>query len=131
MDHAAFGVQLLFEGENPMIRRFLEEDAYDEIIRTAIAKHSDFKLEGLCDERTLFHARLIRDADKLDNCRVKLVESVEAMIGMDETEAGKGKISPAVWESCQKRESVLSADRKTGVDYWVSYIAQYYDLNFP
>lgn len=30
-----------------------------------------------------------------------------------------------------KKESVLSADRKTGVDYWVSYIAQYYDLNFP
>lgn len=131
MDHAAFGVQLLFEGEKPMIRRFLEEDAYDEIIRTAIAKHSDFKLEGIRDERTLFHARLIRDADKLDNCRVKLVESVEAMIGMDETEAGKGKISPKVWASCLKRESVLSADRKTGVDYWVSYIAQYYDLNFP
>ena len=25
MDHAAFGVQLLFEGENPMINRFIED----------------------------------------------------------------------------------------------------------
>ena len=29
-----------------------------------------------------------------------------------------------------RRESVLSADRRTPVDYWVSYIAQYYDINF-
>lgn len=131
MDHAAFGAKLLFEGKKPLIRRFLAEDCFDDIIHTAIAKHSDFKLEGIEDERTLLHARLIRDADKLDNCRVKIVESVETMIGMDEEEAGKGSISPKVWESCLKKESVLSADRKTGVDYWVSYIAQYYDLNFP
>ena len=24
----------------------------------------------------------------------------------------------------------MSADRVTAVDYWVSYVAQYYDLNF-
>ena len=48
----------------------------------AIARHSDFRLEGIQDERTLFHAKMIRDADKLDNCRVKLVDSVEAMIGV-------------------------------------------------
>ena len=131
MDHAAFGTKLLFEGKTPMIRHFLENDCYDEIIHTAIAKHSDFRLEGIQDERTLLHARLIRDADKLDNCRVKIVDSVETMIGMSEEEAGKECISPKVWESCMKKESVLSADRKTGVDYWVSYIAQYYDLNFP
>ncbi|WP_373212003.1 HD domain-containing protein [Ruminococcus sp. 5_1_39BFAA] len=131
MDHAAFGAKLLFEGEKPMIRRFVREDCFDEIIHTAIAKHSDFKLEGIADKRTLLHAKLIRDADKLDNCRVKLVESVETMLGMDKEAAGKGKISPKVWESCMKKESVLSADRQTGVDYWVSYVAQYYDVNFP
>ena len=45
MDHAAFGVKLLFDGENPMIRRFLADTCYDEIIYAAIAKHSDFRLE--------------------------------------------------------------------------------------
>ena len=33
-------------------------------------------------------------------------------------------------ESCLKKEAVLSPDRVTSVDYWVSYVAQYYDLNF-
>ncbi|MDO4339081.1 MAG: HD domain-containing protein [Eubacteriales bacterium] len=131
MDHAAFGAKILFEGTHPMIRRFVEGDSLDAIIHTAIAKHSDFKLEGITDPRTLLHAKLIRDADKLDNCRVKLVEPVEAMLGMTEEEAGEGKLSPRVWESCMKKESVLSADRQTGVDYWASYVAQYYDVNFP
>lgn len=130
MDHAAFGAQLLFEGENPMIRRFLPTAEYDEIIHTAIAKHSDFKLEGIEDERILFHSKMIRDADKLDNCRVKLEESVEAMIGVPKEKAGEGLISPKVWESCLKKEAVMSSDRVTPVDYWVSYVAQYYDLNF-
>lgn len=130
MDHAAFGVQLLFEGENPMISRFIEDRSYDELIRVAIARHSDFRLEGIQDERTLFHAKMIRDADKLDNCRVKLVDSVEAMIGVPQEHAGEGKISPKVWESCLRKEAVSSPDRITSVDYWVSYAAQYYDLNF-
>lgn len=130
MDHAAFGVQLLFEGENPMISRFIEDRSYDELIRVAIARHSDFRLEGIQDERTLFHAKMIRDADKLDNCRVKLVDSVEAMIGVPQEHAGEGKISPKVWESCLRKEAVSSPDRITSLDYWVSYAAQYYDLNF-
>ena len=81
MDHAAFGVQLLFEGENPMISRFIEDRSYDELIRVAIARHSDFRLEGIQDERTLFHA-------KIDpRCRYRQLQSgsqdsVEAMIGV-------------------------------------------------
>ena len=131
MDHAAFGVQLLFEGENPMISRFIEDRSYDELIRVAIARHSDFRLEGIQDERTLFHAKMIRDADKLDNCRVKLEEPMETLLGVDEKGVGEGVIAPKVWESCMAKESVLSSDRVSKVDYWISYIAQYYDINFP
>ncbi len=68
-----FGAQLLFEGPDPMISRFIPERRYDELIRAAIARHSDFRLEATQDETTLFHAKMIRDADKLDNCRVKLM----------------------------------------------------------
>ncbi len=130
MEHAAYGAQLLFGSEN-MIRRFVKDDRFDELICTAIEKHSDFKLEGITDERTLLHAKLIRDADKLDNCRVKLEESMETLLGVDEKGAGEGVIAPKVWESCMAKESVLSSDRVSKVDYWVSYIAQYYDINFP
>lgn len=130
MNHAVYGAELLF-GEKKLIRRFVKDDRFDELIDAAIHRHSDFKLEGIHDARTLFHAKLIRDADKLDNCRVKLEESIEAMLGASAEKAGEGLISPKVWESCLRRESVVSADRRIPLDYWVSYLAQYYDINFP
>lgn len=128
MDHAAYGVQVLFD--EGMIEQFVEERDYDEIIRTAIAKHSDFELEGVEDERTLLHAKLIRDADKLDNCRVKLEDSMETLLNATEEEVGKEEISTKVYDTCMSGKSILSADRKTKMDYWVSYVAYFNDMNF-
>lgn len=130
MDHAAYGVEVLFGQEN-MIRRFVADDTWDEIIRAAIEKHSDFKIEGITDERMLLHAKLIRDADKLDNCRVKLEDSVEVMVGETEEQVGSEKISSKVWESCMRHEAVKSPDRVEKIDYWVSYIAYFFDMYFP
>ena len=45
MDHAAFGVRILFEER--LIRRLVEEDKWDEIIKTAIGHHSDYCLKGI------------------------------------------------------------------------------------
>ena len=129
MDHASYGVELLF-GERNMIRRFVKEDTWDEMIQTAIAKHSDYRLEGITDERVLLHAKLIRDADKLDNCRVKLEEPVEVLLGISKEEVGKQEITERIWESCKRKESIVSAERITEMDFWVSYLAYFFDINF-
>lgn len=80
MDHAAFGVRILFEER--LIRRFVEENKWDEIIKTAIGHHSDYCLKEITNERELMHAQIIRDADKLDNCRVKLETAIETLLGV-------------------------------------------------
>lgn len=128
MNHAAYGVKVLFEER--MIEQFLPERDYDAIIKTAIAKHSDFQVEGIADERTLLHAKLIRDADKLDNCRVKLEDSIETILDVSAEQVGREPISENVYASCMKKESVRLEDRKTKMDYWISYVAYFYDLNF-
>lgn len=128
MDHAAYGVEILFE--EGMIRQFVEEDTWDHIIRTAIARHSDFKLEGISDSRELLHAQLIRDADKLDNCRVKLEEKIETLLGMSAEEVGRLQMTPKIYEDFYRHQSILSADRKNAMDHWVSYMAYFYDINF-
>lgn len=128
MDHASFGVQILFE--EGMIRRFVEGDQWDSIIRMAIAKHSDFKIEGITDERELLHAKIIRDADKLDNCRVKLQDAVETMLGVSAQEVGTTRISPEVMDQFEQKQSILSQTRKTKMDYWMSYLAYFFDINF-
>ena len=128
MDHASFGVQILFE--EGMIRQFVQDNTWDSIIRTSIAKHSDYKLEGIEDSRELMHARIIRDADKLDNCRVKLEDPIETMLGVSAEEVGKTKISPEVMEQVYRKESILSQTRKTKMDYWISYLAYFFDINY-
>ena len=128
MDHAAYGVEILFhEG---LIRHFLDEDQWDDIIRTAIAKHSDFILKGVSDPRSLLHAKLIRDADKLDNFRVKLEDDFMTFMGITEEETGALKISPVIYETVFRNSTILSSDRTTKMDYWVSYIVHIFDLNF-
>ena len=128
MDHASFGVRILFpEGK---IRDFIETDEWDDIIQTAIAKHSDFRLDGIADNRTLMHARIIRDADKLDNCRVKLEDTIETILGVSAREVGMTSVSPEVMEQFRRKESILSSIRRTKMDYWLSYLAYFFDINY-
>src|SRR5699024_993463 len=125
MDHAAYGVQILL-GEQQMIRRFVEEDTWDDIIREAIARHSDVSgYNPSLTSRQLLHVQLIRDADKLDNCRVKLEEPIEVLLGCTSEEVGRQDISPEVWEECLAHTSVHLEKRKTKMDYWVSYVAYF------
>ena len=111
MDHAAYGVQVLFE--EGMIRRFVPENQWDDIIRTAIALHSNFKLENISNPRTLLHARLIRDADKLDNCRVKLEDDLPVFMGMSGEDIGAQTITPKVYDTVLSNQCIYSPDRVT------------------
>lgn len=132
MDHAAYGVKILFDNapDQNLIRNFIPESDFDEIIRISIAKHSDFKLEGISDSRTLLHAKIIRDADKLDNCRVKLKDKLETFMDTSAEETGASAVSPKVKDSILRHECILSSDRVTPMDYWISYLAYFYDINF-
>lgn len=128
MDHAAYGVQVLFD--ESLIRQFVSEPTWDDIIRTAIARHSDFRLEGISDPRILLHARLIRDADKLDNYRVKLEDDLLVFMGTSGEEIGSQEVTPIIYNTVFKNQCIYSPDRITRMDYWVSYVAYFFDINF-
>lgn len=130
MDHAQFGVDLLFDGDNPRIRSFVASDRWDHVIREAIRRHSAYSVGPIEDERTLLHARLIRDADKLDNCRVKLEDDIKVLVGVDAEDVGSQPVTDKVFQTCMDHRSVRSADRVTKMDYWISYIAYFFDINF-
>ncbi len=131
MDHASYGVELLQADEKRLLRSFIEEEDFDEIILSSIATHSLYELPPLSEERIWLHSRLIRDADKLDNCRVKLVDSLDILLGMETDQVGLLPISERVWEYCLEERAVYSPVRQNRMDYWVSYIAYFFDINFP
>ncbi len=64
IDHADFSVKVLFE--DGIIKEFIEDRQYDDIIYKAIKNHNKYEIEEGLNERELLHAKLIRDADKTD-----------------------------------------------------------------
>ncbi len=129
LDHAALGVKILFE--NNMIREFIETEKYDSIIRVAIANHSKYKFEeGKLNEKQILHSKLIRDADKLDSFRVKETEDIYTMANITKEEIEHSLVSDHIYQDFMAKKTILSKDRKTGIDMWISYIAFIYDFNF-
>lgn len=63
-DHGNFGVEIL--KKNNYIRKFIEDDKYDDIIFKAIQNHNKFRVDDSLSEQELIFANIIRDADKID-----------------------------------------------------------------
>lgn len=51
-------------------------------------------------------------------------------MGAGADEIGATAISPVIRKDALEGRSILSADRVTLMDYWVSYLAYFYDFNF-
>ena len=131
MNHAEFGIKLLFE-EN-YIRKFVEEKDFDGIIYKAIENHNKYKVDfNDFTDREIMHAKIIRDADKLDNFRVKEKESFVALFeeGMNEDKVGKQDITDKIYKTFENHSLILSSDRVTYMDHWVSFIAFIFDMNY-
>ena len=130
-NHASYGVKMLFE-EN-LIRNFIEDDSYDEIIEVAIQNHNRLAIEEGLNERCLLHSKIIRDADKLDNFRVKKEENIEEIFPgkvKNKDDMENSKISDKVYNAIKNEECVNIQDRETLLDYWVCILAFVFDLNF-
>lgn len=128
-DHAALGVKLLFE--NGFIREFIADTRFDTIIKQAIVNHSRYMLsEANLTERELLHCKLIRDADKTDSFRVKTVSDIYSTANVTQDELENSFISDNVLNDFMSAKTILSSDRKTAADIWVSYIAFVFDFNF-
>lgn len=130
-DHAERGTDILFAGN--YIREFTEDTKYDVIIKKAIYNHNKLNIESGLDDKTLLHAKIIRDADKLDNFRVKNEEKIEAIFpGIIKTkeEMEISKISDKVYEAFLREECVDIHDRKYSLDYWLCVLAFIFDINY-
>ena len=83
VSHAALGVEVLFSpapSEGPAdggIRRFVEDDAEDGLIRLAVGCHSALRLPEGLDARQRTFCEILRDADKIDILKVNRINTCE------------------------------------------------------
>lgn len=129
-DHADYGIKVLFEDN--MIREFMPNNNYDNIIKKAIYNHNKYKIEDGLSEKELLHSKIIRDADKLDNFRVKETEHLKNIFpGKYNPETiNYETISPKLFNDFNNHQIIKLEDRKTQIDYWICVIAFIFDLNF-
>lgn len=129
IDHAILGNEILFK--NKLIRNFIKDEQYDKIISKAILNHNKLSIEHNLDDRELLHAKIIRDADKIDNFRVKATDNFENIIDNANREMLENDvISDKIFNNFMNSKVIVREDRKTYMDFWVSYIAFIFDFNF-
>lgn len=128
LDHAKYGVAILFE--NDLIRSFIKEDKYDEIIKQSILNHNKHKIDKNLTADELLYAKIIRDADKMDNFRVKSTYDLYTIANIDKKEIESAYISENIFNAFMSCQTILSNERKTSMDIWISFIAFIFDLNF-
>lgn len=130
-DHALFATKLLFE--EGLITQFVDSNEYNNIIKKAIENHNKKFIEKGLNERELLHAKIIRDADKLDNFEVLKTEDIKDRFPglFNNTEEFENSlISAKVYNSVKNKECVDIKDRVTPLDYWVCVLAFVFDINF-
>lgn len=124
-DHGDYGVKILEED----IRKYIENNEYDEIIKIAIKNHNKFEIEEGLTEKELLFAKIIRDADKIDI----IYEAVEMFWKGLESQINNTKISENVEKQFRgykqiKREKNINKEQN--VDKVLGVIAFIFDVNF-
>ncbi len=125
-NHGETGVEIL--KKDNYIRKYIEEDTYDDIIYTAVQEHNKYQIsEGLSQEKELF-CKMIRDADKLD----LIYEG--AVIYWEEPERRRqveeGKLSEKMLENVYQKKLADSRNRISETDQILRFASYVFDINF-
>lgn len=126
INHGECGVQVLFEQN--LIRDFVEDNQYDEIIRKAILNHNRAGIEEGLSERELLHARLIKDADKTDIFYTLTFDDIKAVYGA--YDFSDDKISDEVYRNFIEEKRIDYSKRKGPADVLVSHFQFLYHFYF-
>lgn len=118
IDHGDYGEIILKE------EKFLDEfdikDEEKEIIYKAIINHNKYDIDNSLNERELLHAKIIRDADKLDIMKEQCNKLTK---NFDE-------INPKIKEDLLNQKLVNNDNTHGEVDYLLRCISFTFDINF-
>lgn len=124
INHGHLGVEIL---ENKQyIRKYIEDENYDNIIKKAIKNHNAYELEeGLSEEEKLY-CNIIRDSDKLD-----ILYLISEVFKNEELQySDEEKISSEVLKQFYNKELINNKLKRTKLDGIIGTISYIYDLNF-
>lgn len=131
IDHAQYGVQILFEEKK--IFDYLsisEQDESYHIIRTAIWNHSAFRMEEGLSSREKMFCNILRDGDKIDILKVNHDVPIEVINNSSAEEVKKETVTPEVMEQFFEKHAILRSVKRTCIDSLVGHVALVFELVF-
>ena len=129
MDHGKIAIDLLFK-EN-LIREFVDEIIYDNILKEAIYNHNKYEIESKrLLEQELLHVKIIRDADKTDTIYLFATENIFDIINVEKIDIENSLISENVYENFMDEKTVLYEDIETSGDKLMSRLAYIFGYYF-
>ena len=126
INHAEYGIKVLFE--DGLIRKFLKNDEYDRIIRLSILNHNRMQIEEGLSERENLHAKIIRDADKIDIFYVLTIAKKEEVWYKEDL--SNEKMTDEVYEDFIENKLISYNKVRTGVDLLAIHFTYVFNLYF-
>lgn len=127
VNHGELGVQILFK--EGLIRNFIKDEQYDEIIKKSILNHNRSKKDiEFSNEREELHSRIIRDADKTDIIYTLTIADKEVVWG--KADLSKEKMTDEIYREFMEDKQINYNNRNTAVDMLVSHFAYVFDFNY-
>lgn len=154
VDHAHYGVELLFE--DGFIEKFVGENAAKDlkgtkdlketavkseseeketkeiseldILRTAIWNHSAYRVEEGLTDRVKMFCNIIRDADKIDILKVNYDVTLEVIYDVTTEELKNSGVTDEVMKAFMEHHAVLRSLKKTPIDNLVGHAALVFEL---
>ena len=135
VSHAALGAQVLFEpydtDDRQLVRAFLDSAEHDDLIRTAVACHSAYRLPDNLDERTRLHCDILRDADKIDILCVNCICPIQDIYGVSEAEMTASALTQECVDIFYQHRCLPRGVRVHPADIMLGHICFVWELVFP
>jgi putative nucleotidyltransferase with HDIG domain len=133
VSHAALGVEVLFSTreQGGIIRRFAPSPEEDDLIRRAVALHSELALPDRLDERDRTFCNILRDADKIDILKVNCINTAEEIYGVSEREMAESQLTDEVEQAFYEHRCIPRGIKKSPVDLVVGHVCFAYELVYP
>ena len=126
VNHADLGVEILFKDN--LIRKFIEDNKYDDVIYKAIKYHNKLNLNYELTPKEELFCKSIKDADKLDLLYIAAYyDNIKDFYRLPYVEGAK--LNPKVKEDFDSHRLVDLRNRKTAIDKLANILAFIYDLN--
>ena len=127
-DHGDLGVEIL--QKNNYIENFAGRKYWDTIFK-AVKNHNKLEIEKGLDDKDLMHAKIVRDADKLDII-IMYIERVNDLYEENKVKNIRIEpfINPKIIEELKNKNMIKKSDKKFYGDGYVGAIGFLYDINY-